>query len=361
MKKNENCKEVMLDSKCPTQPHETSYGEAIREGFHYLLSKYPNVFAIGQGLWSPWYVGNSMTALEKDFGKDRVIDTPVAEAACTGAALGAALCGYRPIVIHPRMDFMILAVDQIVTQAAKWSSMFGGRASPSLTIRGIVNRGGEQGAQHSQALHSWFAHIPGLRVVMPATVADARDLLIASVLAPGPVLYIDERWLYEQRAVIAPAKDVDIDQLEPEILKEGSDITVIGLGYGTMLVSQAAKELAFQQIKVEVIDVRLLNPLRTRKIIDSVKKTRRLLVVDAAWKSCGFAAELISSVVESVAPGLLLSPPTRVTLPDAPAPTSAPLEKAFYFNSQEVLEKIRALVTTNYVTSTSVKTIAAAS
>ena len=157
---------------------KTAYGIAIREAFQYLLENHAEVFTIGQGLWSPWYVGNSMTDLDKEFGKDRVIDTPVSELATTGAALGAALCGYRPIVIHPRVDFMLLATDQIVTQAAKWRYMFGGDVAVPLTIRGIINRGGEQGAQHSQALHSWFAHIPGLRVVMPATPADARDLLI---------------------------------------------------------------------------------------------------------------------------------------------------------------------------------------
>src|SRR5215510_1769764 len=180
------------------------YGSAIREGFEYLLAQYPEVFTIGQGLWSPWYVGNSMTDLDKQFGRERVIDTPVSELACTGAAVGASLCGYRPIVVHPRMDFMVLAADQIINQAAKWSHMLGGQASPALTIRAIINRGGEQGAQHSQALHSWFAHIPGLRVVMPATVADARDLLIASVLCPDPVIYIDDRWLYDLEDDLPP-------------------------------------------------------------------------------------------------------------------------------------------------------------
>ena len=151
-----------------------NYGEAIREAFVYLLDKYPEVFCIGQGLWSPWYVGNTMSDLDKLFGRDRIIDTPVSELACTGASVGASLFGYRPIAIHPRMDFMMLAVDQIINQAAKWSLMLGGQASPAVTVRAIINRGGEQGAQHSQALHSWFAHIPGLRVVMPATVQDAQ-------------------------------------------------------------------------------------------------------------------------------------------------------------------------------------------
>ena len=172
-----------------------NYGSAICAAFEYVLDTYPEAFILGQGLWSPWYVGNSMTGLDKKYGTHRVIDTPVSELACTGAGVGAALAGMKPIVVHPRMDFMLYAMDAIVNQAAKWSHMVGGQAHPGVTIRAIINRGGEQGAQHSQALHAWFAHIPGLRVVMPATVADARDLLIAAVVSRDPVIYIDDRWL----------------------------------------------------------------------------------------------------------------------------------------------------------------------
>ena len=159
----------------------TSYGEAIREGFQYILNKNEKSFVIGQGLWSPWYVGNSMRDLDQEFGKKRIIDTPVSELATTGAAIGAGLSGYSVVVVHPRMDFMLLAADQIVNQAAKWQSMLGGGIKIPLTIRSIINRGGEQGAQHSQALHSWYAHIPGLRVVMPAFANDARDFLLAMI------------------------------------------------------------------------------------------------------------------------------------------------------------------------------------
>ena len=178
----------------------TTYCEAILEAHRWLMRERSEVFCIGQGVWSPWYVGNSMRDLEKDFGVARVIDTPVSEAATTSAALGAALGGYRPIVVHPRMDFAVLAMDAIVNQAANWNHMFGGGISVPLTVRMIINRGGEQGAQHSQALHAWLAHVPGLRVVMPATPTDARDLLIASVLCDDPVVYIDDRWLYEREA-----------------------------------------------------------------------------------------------------------------------------------------------------------------
>jgi len=179
-----------------------TYAEGILEGFNYLLTNHKEVFVIGQGLWSPWYVGSTMRDLDKIYGKKRIIDSPVSELAVTGAAVGASICGYRPIVVHPRMDFMILAMDQIVNQAAKWRHMFGGQSSAPVTIRGIINRGGEQGAQHSQALHSWYAHVPGIRVVMPATAQDARDLLIASVLSNDPVMYIDDRWCYNHEAEV---------------------------------------------------------------------------------------------------------------------------------------------------------------
>ncbi len=247
-----------------------TYARAILAGFQYLLAKYPEVFVFGQGLWSPWYVGTSMKDLDKDFGRDRIIDSPVSEAAVTGAALGASLCGYRPVVVHPRMDFMILAVDQIVTQTAKWSHMFGGQAKAPVTIRGIINRGGEQGAQHSQALHAWFAHIPGLRVVMPATAADARDLLIASVLCDDPVLYIDDRWSYEIEENLSPIVELDLRSISPQILEPGQVCTLVGAGYSTELCLRAAEALDAENISCEVIDLRMINPLKFDTIVDSV-------------------------------------------------------------------------------------------
>ena len=203
-----------------------NYGTAMLSAFEYLLEKYPEVFIIGQGLWSPWYVGNTMTDLDKKFGVNRIIDTPVSEAACTGAAVGASIAGMRPIVVQPRMDFMLYAMDAIVNQAAKWSHMLGGQANPSLTIRGIINRGGEQGAQHSQALHSIFAHIPGLKVLLPSTVSDARDLLISSVLCDDPVLYLDDRWLYEKEQILPPIKQIALKDVRPRYLRKGDDLTI---------------------------------------------------------------------------------------------------------------------------------------
>jgi len=307
-----------------------SYGTAILAAFKYLLEKYPEVFVIGQGLWSPWYVGNSMTDLDKKFGKQRIIDTPVSESACTGAAVGASLAGMKPIVVHPRIDFMLYAMDAIVNEAAKWSHMVGGQAHPSVTIRGIINRGGEQGAQHSQVLHSWFAHVPGLRVVMPSTVADARDLLIAATLCQDPVMYMDDRWLYEQTDELPPVEELDLRTQTPRCLAGGGDLTIAASGYSTLLAMQAREALLAEGVSAEVIDLRVLNPFNPDVIVDSVRKTGRLLVVDGSWRTAGFSAEVIASVAERLSGREWLSPPRRLTLPDAPAPTSRVLEKIYY-------------------------------
>ena len=273
-----------------------------------------------------------------EFGADRVIDTPVSELACTGAAVGASLCGYRPIVVHPRMDFMLLATDQSVNQAAKWSHMLGGGASPALTIRGSIPPGGEQGAQHSQALHAWYAHIPGLRVVMPSTPRDARDLLIASVLSDDPVLYIDDRWLYARDEAIGAPVELSLSELGPALRREGDAATLVGCGHASYLCELAADELAGEGIAVDVVDVRILNPLDPSLIVASVTKTGRLLVVDGGWRTCGMAGEIIAAVAEAVDPSALRHRPIRLTLPDAPAPTSKPLEAAYYSTSDDVVE-----------------------
>jgi pyruvate dehydrogenase E1 component beta subunit len=321
-----------------------NYGTAMLAAFEYLLEKYPEVFIIGQGLWSPWYVGNSMTDLDKKFGAERVIDTPVSESACTGAAVGAALAGMKPIVVHPRMDFMLYAMDAIVNQAAKWSHMVGGQAAPGLTIRSIINRGGEQGAQHSQALHAWFAHVPGLRVVMPATVADARDLLIASVLCPDPVVFIDDRWLYELEDDLHPVNELDLSMERPKCLVNGTDITIVASGYSTKLALEATELLRSSGISSEVIDLRIINPFHAEIIINSVAKTGRLLVVDGGWGPCGISSEVIASVTEKLSPATLKRPPARITLPFAPAPTAEILEKAYYPTVVQILSIAKKLM-----------------
>ena len=323
------------------------YGEAIRNGFNYLLDSDKSVIVIGQGLWSPWYVGDTMRDLEKIYGTQRVIDTPVSELACTGAGVGAALCGYRPIVTHPRVDFALLATDQMVNQAAKWNSMFGGNSPVPVVFRMIVNRGGEQGAQHSQSLYSWFAHIPGLRVVVPSTPQDAQDLLIAATLCDDPVVYIDDRWLYEIDDEVTEPKSVDLSTQGPKVLREGKDITLVGLSWTTKLLMDAAQRLEGEGISCEVVDLRVLNPLDASAIIKSVAKTTKLLVTEGDWISYGIGSEVITRVIENLGPKVLSAAPRRHGLADAPAPTSKPLEGIYYPHVDDVIKSIKKMMETS--------------
>tara|TARA_B100001146_G_C16198747_1_gene443068 strand:+ start:4032 stop:5027 length:996 start_codon:yes stop_codon:yes gene_type:complete len=329
-----------------TEKKKITYCQAIFEAYDYLLDNYPNFFVIGQGLWSPWYVGNTMNGLEKKYGKNRVIDSPVAENATTGAALGAALTGKRPMVVHPRMDFMILAADAMVNQASKWQSMMGGNKEIPLTVRGIINRGGEQGAQHSQALHAWYGHIPGLRVVMPYSPSDARDLLISSVLSNDPVLYIDDRWCYDFSEEVSEISELKLHKQKPVLLKRGIDATLVGVGYTTHLCMQAAELLKKLNIIVDVIDLRVVNPLLTTLIIKSVSKTKKLIVVDGGWKNYGLGAELIASVAETMGSEENYQF-RRITIKDSPAPTSSVLENYYYPNESDIVKITTQLMDKN--------------
>src|SRR5574341_1718105 len=207
-----------------------TYTQAIREGFAQLLANDPRVFVIGQGLWSPWYVGTSMQDIDQEFGRQRIIDSPVSENATTGAAVGAAIAGMRPIVVHPRMDFMLLAMDPIVNQAANWSYMFAGAVNVPVVIRPIINRGGEQAAQHSQAFQAFFMHVPGVKVVMPATPYDAKGLLIAAVNDGNPVVYIDDRWLYGETGEV-PEGMYSVPIGKAAIRHPGKDVTIVATSY----------------------------------------------------------------------------------------------------------------------------------
>jgi pyruvate dehydrogenase E1 component beta subunit len=222
--------------------------------------------------------------------------------------------------------------------------MFGGQTNPDLTIRCILNRGGEQGAQHSQALHAWFAHVPGLRVVMPSTVVDARDLLIASVLCKDPVMFIDDRWLYDQEDYLPPVKEINLLDQKPRISIKGCDITIVASGHSSLLAREAAQILKNKNISAEVVDIRVLNPLDASLIINSVKKTKNLLVVDCGWTSGGFSAEIITKVVEQLSVKCLNSPPVRIALPNSPAPTSRKLEKNYYTKTEDLVKAVKKIL-----------------
>lgn len=319
-----------------------SYAQAINETLHQLLEKDGRVFLIGQGVTSPWYVGATTVGLIDRFGAKRIIDTPVSENGITGVAVGAALVGMRPILMHPRMDFMYYAMDQIANQAANWHYMFGGQSSVPLTIWAIINRGGEQAAQHSQALQAMFTHLPGLKVVIPSTPYDAKGLLVASVADDNPVVYIDDRWLYNEVGEV-PEELYSIPIGKGVVRREGKDVTLVATSYMVLEASKAAESLEKEGIDVEVIDLRSLKPLDENLLFDSVKKTGRLVIADGGWKTCGMGAELAALVAEK-AFRHLKAPIMRVSLPDAPAPASSALEKVYYPNADKIVSAVKEIL-----------------
>ena len=319
-----------------------SYVEALNEALKQKLAADERVFLIGQGVNSPWYVGNTISGLTDRFGKERIIDTPVSENGVAGVAIGAALAGMRPILLFPRMDFMYLALDQIVNQAANWRYMFGGQNSVPLTIWAIINRGGEQAAQHSQALQSIFSHIPGLKVVAPSNPHDAKGLLIASIDDDNPVVFIDDRWLYDTTGEV-PEEIYSVPIGKGLVRCAGHDITFIANSYMTGEAVKAANSLEKEGVAAEVIDLRSLKPMDEKLLLDSVKKTGRVVIVDGGWRTCGLAAE-ISAIVAEKAFKELKAPVMRVTLPDAPAPASSSVEKAYYPDARSILKVAREIL-----------------
>jgi len=317
-----------------------SYAKAINEAFKYILNKNKESYIIGQGLWSPWYVGSTMNNLEKEFGKNRVIDTPVSEAALTGMALGSSIHGMKPIVIHPRMDFAILAMDQILNQSNNWKLMFGGNSKVNISIRAIINRGGSQGAQHSQDLHSIFSHFPNLKVFMPYSPSDAYNMLISSIYLNEPVIYIDDRWLYDEIGEVELLIDNKFkNKFEPKIIKKGEDITIISCGYSTKISKSVSNDLKKKGISAELIDLRQINSLNYNKIYKSVEKTKRYAVIDGSWSFCGLSDSIIASVEKKIN-FQTKSKPISFNIFDSSAPTSEYLEDYYYLDHIKISKSI---------------------
>ena len=321
------------------------YEAAINEALHQTMEADSTVFLIGQGVKSPWYVGNTCNGLLERFGDCRVIDTPVSENGITGAAVGAALAGMRPVVVHPRVDFLVYGLDPIVNEAANWHYMNGGKAAVPLVVWAIINRGGEQAAQHSQSLHAWFAHVPGLKVVMPATPFDAKGLLIAAIHDNNPVVYLPDRWLHGYQDHV-PEEPFEVPIGVAVVRREGTDLTIVASSYLAFEANKAAEELAKRGIDAEVIDLRTIKPLDRGTVLASVRRTGRVLVVDGGWTSFGVSAEVIAVVAEA---GVrLLAPARRLALPDTPAPASRSLESAYYKESTHIVAAACAMLGSGY-------------
>lgn len=317
-----------------------TYAQAINHTLDQLLEKDKDIILIGQGTTSPWYVGTTTAGLIDKYGPQRIIDTPVSENAVTGTAAGAAIAGLKPIVMHPRQDFMWLAMDAIANQIANWHYMFGEKVNIPLTIWAIVNRGGEQAAQHSQALQSVFCHIPGLKVVAPSDPKSAKGLLRSAVYEPNPVIYIDDRWLYKTEGEV-PEAPYYYPIGSAYRARQGEDITVVTGSWTTGQALKAAEDLK-DEASVEVIDILTYKPLDIKTIKDSIRKTGKALIVDAGWKTCGYAAEVMAQIIETNE--IAYQTIQRLTLPDTPAPASSVLEEAYYIDSKKIEQEIRRIV-----------------
>ncbi len=320
---------------------ELTFAKAILEATDQCLAKDPSVYIMGLGVTDPKGVFGTTLGLEQKHGKQRVMDMPVAENAMTGVAIGSALVGMRPIMTHQRVDFMLLSLDQIINNAAKWHYMFGGKMKVPLVIRLIIGKGWGQGPQHSQSLQALFAHIPGLKVVMPTTPYDAKGLLISSVEDDNPVIYIEHRWLHNIYG------DVPEEMYRVEIGKarqatRGRDLTIVTSSYMTLESMKAAQVLKNDGISAEVIDLRTIKPLDESTILESVNKTGRLLVVDGAWRSFGVSAEIVALAAEKMH-SRLKSAPVRVAFPDVPTPTSRALANHYYPRAIDIVNAVRKM------------------
>jgi len=313
------------------------YREALAHAQADAMAEDPNVFVFGLDVPDFKSIFGSTKGLLEKFGPQRVFGTPLSEDAMTGVALGAALTGLRPIHVHIRVDFLLLGMNQIANMISTMRYMSGGKLKVPLVLRAVVGRGWGQGPQHSKTLHSFFAHIPGLKVVMPSSAQDAYSLLRSAIADDNPVICIEHRWMYD---VVGPVdKSVKIPLGKASVLREGKDATLLTTSWMAIEAMQAADILARSGVQVEVIDIRSIAPLDTGTIVASVQKTGRCVVADYDWTFCGFSAEL-AAVVSYNCFSELKAPVERVGFAHVPCPTTRPLENLFYPSAESI---VRAL------------------
>jgi len=321
---------------------ELKFFQAINEAIDLCMAKDSAVYIMGLGVPDPKGVFGSTLGLQQKYGSTRVLDIPASENGMTGVAIGSALVGMRPIMTHQRLDFALLAIEQIINQAAKWHYMFGGQMRVPLVIRLIIGQGWGQGPQHAQSLQAWFAHIPGLKVVMPTTPYDAKGLLISSIEDNNPVIFVEHRWLYNIAGDV-PEGVYRVPIGKAKIVRGGEDITIASTSYMTLESIKASDILAKAGVSAEVVDIRTLKPLAEELILKSVKKTGRLIVVDSGQVIGGIGAEVVARVAERAFCDLKY-PMKRVGLPDCPTPTSLGLTKFYYPRASQIAKVIKNML-----------------
>jgi pyruvate dehydrogenase E1 component beta subunit len=315
-----------------------TFAKAINEALKEAMIFDSNVICYGLGVPDPKGVFGTTKGLQEMFGGDRVFDMPTSENAMTGIGIGASLYGLRPVMTHQRLDFALLSMDQLVNNAAKWRFMFGGRQGVPLTVRMILGRGWGQGPTHSQNLQAWFAHVPGLKVVMPGTAEDAKGLLLSAIFDPDPVIFLEHRWLYSLRGEV-PEGLCRIPLGKAALLRNGLDVTVVSMSYMTIEALHAGDHLSAQGINCDLIDLRCVRPIDFEAIENSVLKTGRLLVLDTGNLTGSISGEIVSRITEKCWQNLKCAP-QRLAMPDFPEATSPALTENYHVRAEHIVEKI---------------------
>ena len=310
-----------------------SFSEAIKEAQTQAFKLDKNVFIFGQAVDKTGHVFHTTEGLLKKFGKKRIFDTPNSEQAETMFAAGAANNGLRPVLIHHRVDFMAYTFDELVNWISLWSFKSSGKSSMPLVIRAIIGRGWGQGPQHAKTLHAMFSYLPGLKVIMPSSPSEAKGLLLSSIMSNDPVIFLEYRALYNTKEYV-PEKPYFIDLNEPRKRMSGKDLTIVSMGASILTSIQASENLKSKSINVDLIDLRSLSTFNIEKIFLSVKKTKRLLMVEDGWSNGSISSEIITRVMET---GIKLKkPPQRICWPNSHIPMSSVSEKEFYFDQKDI-------------------------
>jgi pyruvate/2-oxoglutarate/acetoin dehydrogenase E1 component len=321
---------------------EISFREAVLEALAQEMRADPGVVLIGEDVGAAGGVFLQTKGLFEEFGSQRVIDTPISESAIVGMAIGAAMTGLRPVVEIMFGDFLTLAMDQLVNQAAKVRYLSAGGFTVPLVLRTAIGVGGNLGPQHSQSFHAWVAHIPGLKVVMPADAADAKGLMAAAIRDDDPVIFFESRSSYNTKGAV-PAGGHVVPLGKAAVKRAGRDLTLVAVGATVATALQAADRLAADGIEVEVVDVRSLVPLDAETILASVKKTSRAIVLDAGHARFGVTGELAALIAEQ-AFDWLDAPVMRLGAPNVPIPFSRTLEPLAIPSREQVIAQVRELV-----------------
>lgn len=322
---------------------EMTYAEAVRLALREEMQRDPRVFLMGEDIGIYGGAFGVTRGLFEEFGEERVRDTPISEAAIAGAAIGAALTGMRPVAEFQFSDFMAIAMDQIVNQGAKLRFMFGGKAEVPVVFRAPLGSGTGAAAQHSQSLEAWFAHVPGLKVVLPSTPADAKGLLVAAIRDPNPVIVLEHKVLYKQKGMV-PVGEYEIPLGQAEIKRSGKDVTIVALSIMVSRALAVADRLAQEGIEAEVIDPRTLRPLDDAPIIASVRKTGRVLIVHEAVQSGGFGGEIAARIAASEAFYYLDAPILRLGGAEVPIPYHPILERSATPQEEDIYQALLRLL-----------------